>query len=62
MLEAFSNADYVGSLDDRRSTGGYHVYLGANPISWSAKKQSIISRSSIESKYRQLAHMVAEIS
>jgi hypothetical protein len=62
MLEAFSNADYVGSLDDRCSTGGYHVYLGANPISWSAKKQSIISRSSTESKYRQLAHMVAEIS
>uniref|UniRef100_A0A2N9H4G9 Reverse transcriptase Ty1/copia-type domain-containing protein n=1 Tax=Fagus sylvatica TaxID=28930 RepID=A0A2N9H4G9_FAGSY len=50
------------SFDDRRSTGGYYVYLGANLISWNAKKQSIVSRSSIESEYRQLAHTAVEIS
>ena len=36
-LEAYSDADYAGNPDDRHSTGGYCIYLGYNPISWSAK-------------------------
>jgi len=62
MLEAYSDADYAGCLDDCHSTGGYCVYLGHNPISWSAKKQRTVSRSSTEAKYRQLAYTAAELS
>uniref|UniRef100_A0A2N9ILA5 Uncharacterized protein n=1 Tax=Fagus sylvatica TaxID=28930 RepID=A0A2N9ILA5_FAGSY len=51
MLEAYSDADYAGCPDDRHSTGGYCVYLGHNPISWSAKKQRTVSRSSTEAEY-----------
>ena len=36
--------------------------MGANLISWSAKKQSTVSCSSTESEYHQLAHTAAEIS
>jgi hypothetical protein len=37
LLSAFSNADWVGSVDDRRSIGGFTVFLGPNLISWNAK-------------------------
>ncbi|KAF9678436.1 hypothetical protein SADUNF_Sadunf07G0034700 [Salix dunnii] len=42
ILEAYSRADYTGCLDDPHSMGGYCIYLGHNPISWSAKKQRIV--------------------
>ncbi|XP_070660531.1 uncharacterized mitochondrial protein AtMg00810-like [Malus domestica] len=60
-LTAFSNADWAGCTFHRRSTSGYYVFWGSNLISWSAKKQSIVARSSTEAKYRSLAHTAAEI-
>uniref|UniRef100_A0A2N9FEK0 Reverse transcriptase Ty1/copia-type domain-containing protein n=1 Tax=Fagus sylvatica TaxID=28930 RepID=A0A2N9FEK0_FAGSY len=40
---------------------GFLVYLGFNPITWSAKKQPTVSRSSIESEYRALAIATVEL-
>jgi hypothetical protein len=61
QLSAYTDADWAGDPDDRRSTSGYLVYLGSNPITWSAKKQPTVSRSSIESEYRALAIASAEL-
>uniref|UniRef100_A0A2N9HHB5 GAG-pre-integrase domain-containing protein n=1 Tax=Fagus sylvatica TaxID=28930 RepID=A0A2N9HHB5_FAGSY len=60
-LSAYTDADWAGDPDDRRSTSGYIVYLGSNPITWSAKKQPTVSRSSTESEYRALAIASAEL-
>ncbi|RVW18983.1 Retrovirus-related Pol polyprotein from transposon RE1 [Vitis vinifera] len=58
-LTSFSDADWAGSLDDRKSTSAYVLFLGHTPISWSSKKQSAIARSSTEAEYRALAMAAA---
>uniref|UniRef100_A0A2N9G021 Integrase catalytic domain-containing protein n=1 Tax=Fagus sylvatica TaxID=28930 RepID=A0A2N9G021_FAGSY len=60
-LSAYTDADWAGDPDDRRSTSGYLVYIGSNPITWSAKKQPTVSRSSTESEYRALAIASTEL-
>ena len=51
MLIGFTDSDWAGDLDDRKSTAGYVFTLGSGPITWSCKKQSVISLSSVEAKY-----------
>ena len=60
-LRSFSDADWAGSVDDRRSTTGSCMFLGPNLLTWTAKKQSTVSRSSTEAEYRALANTAAEI-
>jgi hypothetical protein len=39
---------------------GFCVFLGSNLLSWSAKRQPTVSRSSAEAEYRAVANAVAE--
>nr|GEW59026.1 putative reverse transcriptase domain-containing protein [Tanacetum cinerariifolium] len=56
-----TDANRAGDSGDRRSTRGFAIYLGSNLISWTARKQRTISRSSIEAEYKALADTVAEL-
>ncbi|KAK1430107.1 hypothetical protein QVD17_12618 [Tagetes erecta] len=61
-LLAYTDADWGGCPDTRRSTSGYCVYMGDNLLSWSSKRQSTLSRSSAEAEYRGVANVVSEVS
>jgi histone deacetylase 1/2 len=60
-LIGFCDADWSSDPDDRRSTSDACVYLGPNLVSWWAKKQTLVARSSAEAEYRSLAQVSAEI-
>ena len=42
-IECFSDVDWAGSKEDRRSTSGYYVFVGGNLVSWKSKKQCCFS-------------------
>jgi len=61
LISAFSDAGWAGDVDDRRSTGGFTVFIGSNLVSWTARKQATVSRSSTEAEYKALANATAEM-
>jgi hypothetical protein len=61
VLRGFSDADWGGDLDDRKSTTAYIIFLGDNPISWRTRKQKVVARSSTEAEYRALATTASDI-
>ena len=50
-LVGYTNVDWGGNLDRRKSTSGYAFLLNDYSISWSSKKQSCISLSTMETEY-----------
>ena len=60
-LEVYTDADYAGSVVDRRSTSGYCTMLGGNLVTQRNKKQNVVARSSAEAEFRSMALGMCEL-
>jgi hypothetical protein len=50
-LIGYTDSDFAGSIDDRKSTFRYIFHLGSGAVSWASKKQPIVTISSAEAEY-----------
>ena len=56
----FSDADWAGDTNDRKSTSGYVFMLSGGAVSWSSKKQKCVALSTAEAEYIALSSAVQE--
>lgn len=61
-LQAYNDSDWANCPVTRRSTSGFCIMLGDSPISWKAKKQNVVARSTAKAEYKALALTVCEVS
>ena len=59
-LAGYSNSNWAGNLDDRKSTSGYAFNIGFGVISWSSKKQPTVSLSTTKVEYKTLCNATCE--
>ncbi|XP_071713699.1 secreted RxLR effector protein 161-like [Rutidosis leptorrhynchoides] len=61
-LEAkiYTDASWAGEKGDRRSTSSFFTIVGGNLVAWKSKKQKVVSLSSAESEFRDIAKGVVE--
>ena len=60
-VEVYTDADWAGSVTDRRSTSGYCTFVGGNLVTWRSKKQNVVARSSAEAEFRAVAQGICEV-
>ncbi|KAL0266989.1 UNVERIFIED_CONTAM: hypothetical protein PYX00_009379 [Menopon gallinae] len=61
QLEAFTDSDWAGNVDDRRSCSGNVLMLAGGPISWMSKLQSSVSLSTMEAEYVAIREVTKEV-
>ena len=59
-VDAYSDADWAGAIDDRRSTSGYFTFVGGNLVTWRSKKQNVVARSSAKTEFRGMTLGICE--
>jgi hypothetical protein len=51
LLTGFSDADFAGDVDARKSTIRVIFFLANNPVTWQSTKQRVVTQSNCESEY-----------
>ena len=55
VLEGYTNASWITSTKDNKSTSGWVFTLAGGAVSWASKKQTCITHSTMESEFIALA-------
>jgi len=60
-IEAYTNADWVGNPNDKRSTSNYFTLVGGNLVTRRSKKQKVVALSSAEAEFQKIAKGITEV-
>ena len=60
-IVAFSDSDFAGDKDTRRSVSGFVIYLCGAPICWRSKAQRSVTLSSAEAEWIALSEVAKEV-
>lgn len=60
-LVGFTDSDYAGYVNDRRSTSAYVFMMGSGPVSWTSKKQPIVTLSTTEAEFVAVTTCASEV-
>lgn len=60
-ISGYTDSDWEGKGDRRRSTSGYVTFVGGNLVTWKSKKQQVVSLSSVEAEYRAMVKRICEL-
>jgi hypothetical protein len=61
QVHVYVDADWAGSISDRRSTSGFMFSFGSATVTWSSKRQPTVALSSIEAKYMGATMAACEV-
>ncbi|WMV19770.1 hypothetical protein MTR67_013155 [Solanum verrucosum] len=61
QLQGYCDADSGGSIDDRKSTTGFAIFLGPSLVSWCSRKQRSVSRSTTKDEYCSFSASTSEL-
>ena len=60
-LNCYSDSDFAGDIDSRRSTSGFVVCFGRSTISWCSQKQKIVALSTTEAEYIAACEAIKQV-
>ena len=60
-LQAYSDSDWAGDADDRRSITGFCIFLNGCLLTWKSRGQKIVTLSSSEAEYIAVLEVCTEI-
>ncbi|CAI0462687.1 unnamed protein product [Linum tenue] len=59
-MVGFTDSDYAGDMNDRKSTSGYVFFLAGGAVSWASKKQPVVTLSTTEAEFVVVAGCAAQ--
>jgi hypothetical protein len=57
----YTDNDWCGDIDDRKSTLGYMFFMGDTTFTWLSKKQQIVTLSTCEAEYVAVSWCVCHV-
>ncbi|CAI0627611.1 unnamed protein product [Linum tenue] len=58
-LYGYTDSDYAGDIDSRKSTSGYLFFMAGGAVSWASKKLPVVTLSTTEAEFVVAAYCAA---